>query len=472
MSIMKAFLGTLILVTVFTVISLMYLTRNKDRASSGSHRIHVKRNPVTSQALWTSLLPSKAVSREQAAGSSSERRVLSPNLSMTKKGQAVENLVGKQGLKNLGARGTNFTRPRASVTSTGSNKSKEVEVPQGTEQSSCEEQKNILLLKTHKTGSSTLQNVLYRFGDARHLTFALPKVDVYMGCPVKFKPSFALPSPTGTYNILANHARFHRENMKKVMAPGTKFITILRYPPKQFESMYSFYAMERTYRCPLEKFASSPRTFYEKYSPKNPRHSALNPMLYDLGLDSSAMGDSAAVDQWIQSLGESFELVLIAEHLKESLILLKDLMCWTFDDITYFTSNARSGMLVKRLSPATEQGLLEWHSGDFQLYRHFNAVLWTKVEQYGVRRMAADVAELEQRNRELKSRCLQGKKEVSEMSGRTLVERYVLRPEAKKDMQCKRITYSAVDYLNILKNKMKLQRPGKITVVKSTGGGA
>ena len=79
-------------------------------------------------------------------------------------------------------------------------------------QETCKEKKNILLLKTHKTGSSTLQNIIYRYGDVRDLTFALPVTDVYMGCPDKFKPSFAIPSPTGEYNILANHARFHKES--------------------------------------------------------------------------------------------------------------------------------------------------------------------------------------------------------------------------------------------------------------------
>ena len=33
----------------------------------------------------------------------------------------------------------------------------------------------IAFLKTHKTASSTFQNILFRFGEKRNLTFALPK---------------------------------------------------------------------------------------------------------------------------------------------------------------------------------------------------------------------------------------------------------------------------------------------------------
>ena len=69
--------------------------------------------------------------------------------------------------------------------------------------------KNVLFLKTHKTGSSTVQNILYRYGDRNDLTFALPVRDVYMGTPQLFQSRFAVKSPTGKYNMLANHARYN-----------------------------------------------------------------------------------------------------------------------------------------------------------------------------------------------------------------------------------------------------------------------
>ena len=75
----------------------------------------------------------------------------------------------------------------------------------------CDAKINIVLLKTHKTGSSTVQNILYRFGDARGLSFVLPSVDVYMGNPAYFSSRFIVQTPGG-YNILANHARFHKES--------------------------------------------------------------------------------------------------------------------------------------------------------------------------------------------------------------------------------------------------------------------
>ena len=246
--------------------------------------------------------------------------------------------------------------------------------------------------------------------------------------------------------------------MKKVMAPGSKFITILRYPPNQFESMYSYYKFENRFKCSLKTFAASAESLYQKHSKPNSRHRAANPMLFDLGLEYEVLKDDAKIEKWINHIDDSFDLVLIVEHLKESLILLKDMMCWSFDDITYFTSNARSGMLVEKLSNETENHLLDWLSGDVRLYHHFNATLWEKVKQHGVERMAADVAELNRRNDELTNRCVQGK--VSEINAYVVIERYVLKPESANSITCKRMTYSAYSYLTILRNEMNMRQPG------------
>jgi len=42
-------------------------------------------------------------------------------------------------------------------------------------ESTCTPKSNIFFLKTHKTGSSTVQNLLLRYGDKNNLTFALPR---------------------------------------------------------------------------------------------------------------------------------------------------------------------------------------------------------------------------------------------------------------------------------------------------------
>ncbi|XP_071807058.1 galactosylceramide sulfotransferase-like [Asterias amurensis] len=492
-SIQTAFVCTLLIAILFLFLSMMYLTLNKgifsgDKRMSGRDAIHMlmhasvlknKINKMEGVRSNLELLLSPEVEQERNLSNDGETdKIPKTNTSTEKDNGNISlpltgidnkshgvNLNPDNGKNSAQTRKDNKSPPvnlsldpSKNIIKDGGNLSS---LPVKVEDT-CKEKTNILLLKTHKTGGSTLQNVLYRFGDVRDLTFALPLTDVYMGSPVKFKPSFAIRSPTGQYNILANHARFHKENMRKIMAPGAKFITILRYPPKQFESTYSYYKMERRMKCSLETFAASPKSFYNYEKERNSRHSSLNPMLYDLGLDILAMNDPVKVQNWIHYIDDAFDLVLIAEYLKESLILLKEMMCWSFDDIIYFTSNARSGMLIKQLSNATTNNLLNWLDGDVRLYRHFNTTLWNKIRQYGVDRMAADVAELDRRNEKLSQRCVKGKTKVSEMGGNTIIERYILRPEAARDITCKRITYSAYSYLTSLRHKMNMRRPKKI----------
>ena len=56
----------------------------------------------------------------------------------------------------------------------------------------CTAVKNLVFAKTHKTGSSTLQNIFLRYGWTHNLTFVVPKAKTWMfSFKQKFKSSFA-----------------------------------------------------------------------------------------------------------------------------------------------------------------------------------------------------------------------------------------------------------------------------------------
>ena len=50
----------------------------------------------------------------------------------------------------------------------------------------CVKKHKIAFLKTHKCASSSVQNILFRFGLKNHLTFALPSTGNYLGRYVKY----------------------------------------------------------------------------------------------------------------------------------------------------------------------------------------------------------------------------------------------------------------------------------------------
>lgn len=85
--------------------------------------------------------------------------------------------------------------------------------------STCQPKNHVVFLKTHKTASSTILNILYRYGDAHNLTFALP-VNMYsqLYYPAYFMSHFVegVRSHRVTeFHIMCNHMRFRGPEVSK-----------------------------------------------------------------------------------------------------------------------------------------------------------------------------------------------------------------------------------------------------------------
>ncbi|KAJ0055944.1 hypothetical protein NL108_016699, partial [Boleophthalmus pectinirostris] len=83
---------------------------------------------------------------------------------------------------------------------------------QGPSLGSCQPHTHIMFLKTHKTASSTVLNMLYRFGEERGLRFALP-LGYQLGYPLPFNAhrvkGYKGPGASD-FHIMGNHMRFNR----------------------------------------------------------------------------------------------------------------------------------------------------------------------------------------------------------------------------------------------------------------------
>ena len=64
-------------------------------------------------------------------------------------------------------------------------------------------------------------------------------------------------------------------------------------------------------------------------------------------MEAHDMESKTKVAQMIQEIDKDFHLVLIVEKMDESLILLKDLLCWNILDVRYFKLNERSELTKK-----------------------------------------------------------------------------------------------------------------------------
>ena len=83
---------------------------------------------------------------------------------------------------------------------------------QGPSLGSCQPHTHIMFLKTHKTASSTVLNMLYRFGEERNLRFALP-LGYQLGYPLPFNAhrvkGYRGPRAV-EFHIMGNHMRFNK----------------------------------------------------------------------------------------------------------------------------------------------------------------------------------------------------------------------------------------------------------------------
>ncbi|KAM6178485.1 galactose-3-O-sulfotransferase 2 [Rhynchocyon petersi] len=323
---------------------------------------------------------------------------------------------------------------------------------------------NIMFLKTHKTASSTVLNVLFRFAEAHNLSAALPEGGrVHLGYPSLFLTRFVEGSEKGRFNIMCNHLRFNPSEVHKVMPNDTFYFSILRHPVSQLESSFIYYkdyvpAFQAVSN--LSAFLASPWTYYKESVGLRNAY-ARNNMWFDFGFDNNAVPEDSYVRARLAEVEQHFQLVLIADYFDESMVLLRHALHWSLDDVAYFKLNARNPRTVASLSPLDRERAKRWCALDWRLYQHFNRTFWARVHaELGPQRLSAEVAQLQARRRELSGLCLQdgapkNKSQIADLqlkpyqSGRADILGYNLRPglDTATLRLCQRMAMPELQYM-------------------------
>jgi len=207
----------------------------------------------------------------------------------------------------------------------------------------CDKVNKVVFLKTHKCASSSLQNIFLRFGEKHNLNFALPR-----GGGHQFYGSnwhlIGEEYPNMTYHIFCLHSRFRYSEISRWMGDTsqTVYITMIRDPVDIFVSAWDYYKLDGNYKMTLHQFASATENVTRRR-----KNQALGPnqLLWDLGVDD--IYNDEAVTEKIKEMEDKFHLVMIMENFEESLILMKQRLCWDNEDITNLKLNARRKSVVK-----------------------------------------------------------------------------------------------------------------------------
>ncbi|XP_048587739.1 galactose-3-O-sulfotransferase 2 [Nematostella vectensis] len=342
-----------------------------------------------------------------------------------------------------------------------------VDARHNTRKKSCTPKKNVVFLKTHKTGSSTISNIFHRYGEKHDLVFVLPVEETtsLLGWPWFFQESHVKQYNVKP-NILCSHARYNRATLTSFMPNDTVYVTILRDPVTQFESTFSYMKFSELLGISnesdaLETFLEKPKEILVDYVlTKDLRVNShrlkliRNGMFFDLGLESKDFENKTRIADSIKDLESQFDLIMLLEHFDESLVLLRRLLCWEPNDVLYFSINQRDDVHKRvNLPEKLAHKIRQWNSADVALYKHFSKVLRKKLyKQSG--EFYSEVKDLKVRNRHMQHMCID-----SEKSEKVLLDRNIkgfrIRQNITRESKntCDRMTLMSIDYQRILRRK-------------------
>lgn len=262
---------------------------------------------------------------------------------------------------------------------------------------------NIYYIKVHKCGSTTLQNIIYRFGVHNNLTFAVFQCQDYMPFPNPAYSMYFVHDPSRKmFNIMPEHAMFKEDAYQSYMPNDTRVIAVIRHPMLYLESSFGFHGLARVFpllskeKNKIEAFLNNPAPIDKKAfvgsskgcGPVRKPSYTRNAIAYHFGFSQQWIEERMYVENFLKYIDKKVDLVLILEMFDESLILLKRFFNWTTRDIIYmplWSLGFHKKENFHSLSKIEEKVNLiakhrAWAPVDYLLYEHFSRKLDKLVE--------------------------------------------------------------------------------------------
>ena len=313
-----------------------------------------------------------------------------------------------------------------------------------------------------------MANIFFRYGDSNDLSFVLG-TDPMIGWPNRFRLKHALPRNGIQPNFLCGHTRYNKKTMHHLFPKDTSmYITILRDPVDQFESVFNYVELGAVFglgKDPTESIKSFLKNGIGFGNITISRSSVLsrNPMMFDFGLDYQFYQNLTAIKEYIAFLEKEFDLVMIMEYFDESMVLMKRLLCWEFEDFFHIQSNARVDQERAEMSDNLKENIKRWNKADTLLYEHFNRTFWRQIKLEG-EGFYDDLKTFQRMNKEMNRRCFSGALTRQLVYADKYVKSPVLNPNLPAEVKekCEKMTRNENTYLTYLRNKQYSKSAGYI----------
>ncbi|XP_076464021.1 galactose-3-O-sulfotransferase 2-like isoform X2 [Babylonia areolata] len=274
---------------------------------------------------------------------------------------------------------------------------------------------NIVFIKVHKSGSTTVANVLARYALSHHLNVALPRRTPGTSGFNYFPPGHDLqdhviPRPRNEhFHVLFNHMVYNRSALDRLMPGGAFYCAIMREPVSRFVSAANYYngilpprvrhyllvgpSEQRTTLTgpgtrPENGPPGEPTTLKTLLGgPEGPRMERCrllyNSLSWDTGLPCHLHVQPAAVMEHALRLEQELDLMMVMEHFHESLILLKRRAGLNMKDVVHLKLNSARVNRVRKLSEPDKETLKTWLAADYYLYNFFYRKFQSEVRKEG-----------------------------------------------------------------------------------------
>ncbi|XP_053402558.1 galactose-3-O-sulfotransferase 2-like [Mercenaria mercenaria] len=237
---------------------------------------------------------------------------------------------------------------------------------------------HIAFLKVHKAGSSTLQNIFFRFGLKHMLNVLVPKTGNFLHGRYQIMPL----KQNEHYDIFACHTYYRKDKFESLLPADAVKIGIVRHPLDRMISSAFFYREVSRFKylknVPSKRFVNNLVNFPEKYDPKYFSFTR-NSMARDFGFPMFKPSDIKNIREYLDKLNLEFLLILILEQFNESLVLMKRFLNWGLIDILYLAKNAHQHEAVFFNETEVEKIKIT-NFLDYEIYEYFLKVFEMKLK--------------------------------------------------------------------------------------------
>lgn len=275
-------------------------------------------------------------------------------------------------------------------------------------------QQQLIFIKTHKTGGSTVTSVLHRYCDTHTIKCSVQnELPVYHFSQIYDKKEHWLSTAHfQQLDIFASHVRYWPGYLQRFFRQPVPYITIVRDPVEKFVSgwLYAKKRWREEYNIVSvvdslpEDYRDLPTDFINELQ-HNSLEAELCPTSPTWALTDSYNSSSTSCESTIDDIQQGkIALVMITERMDESLVLLARMLGWNTEDIVYSSMKDNSKNIVTVVPDRVKQKIRGWLNTDVRLYEAARRLFQQRISSQS-RDFTSDLLHFRTRNTEAALTC-------------------------------------------------------------------